>query len=76
MTKYSKATKALINLEIKEGFILLNVTDNGIGFEINKIRLGHGLENMKHRAQKCNGTLEIISEPDKGTTIICKIPFQ
>jgi ligand-binding sensor domain-containing protein/two-component sensor histidine kinase len=76
MTKYSKATKALINLEIKDGFILLNVTDNGIGFEINKIRLGHGLENMKHRAQKCNGTLEIISEPDKGTTIICKIPFQ
>jgi len=76
MTKYSKATKATITLEIKEGFILLLVTDNGIGFEIDTIRLGHGLENMKHRAQKCNGKLEIKSEPTKGTSIICKIPIQ
>lgn len=76
LVKYAKANKVIIDLTIKEGFIVLIVTDDGIGFDITSNQLGHGLENMKHRALKCHGNLEIKTGLNKGTSIICKIPIQ
>jgi signal transduction histidine kinase len=50
--------------------IELKVSDNGIGFDIAKVRKGGlGMKNMHERARLLNGDLKIESKRNKGTTI-------
>ena len=46
--------------------------DNGYGFEKHKISRKSGLNNIISRAEDINCTLQIISKPKNGTTIIFK----
>lgn len=75
--KYSKATVVKINLRSgsKPGrIIFLSVEDDGIGFDINHIKRGNGLNNIARRADEINGKTEITSAPGKGTKVIVEIP--
>jgi two-component system sensor histidine kinase DevS len=53
------------------------VSDDGIGFEVKKVRftLGHGLSNMKTRAHNAGGDIEFSSELDNGSTILTWVPL-
>jgi len=57
--------------------VMLEIKDDGAGFDISTIRmaLGHGLANMHTRAQKMRGGIEITSEPGKGTSVLAWIPL-
>ncbi len=72
--KYSDCTKVEIELKRNSDGILLRVTDNGKGFELNGLRRGNGLNNMKKRAEEMGGTFDISSEIGKGTTVTLKLP--
>ncbi len=56
--------------------IVLEVQDNGQGFEIEKMSmtLGHGLSNMLTRARHVGGDVEITSTIGEGTSIMAWIP--
>jgi signal transduction histidine kinase len=73
--KYAKATKAIICFTIDENQLCLSITDNGVGFDSEKIKEGIGLLNMQQRIQSLNGTLSIDSKVNKGTTIYIRIPL-
>ena len=69
--KHSKASKLDLSLHYKENSIEFIAKDNGIGFEINKIRpKGIGLQNIKARAKLINAEVKMKSEPKKGTSLI------
>ncbi len=51
----------------------LNIIDNGIGFNVKKVKQGIGLKNMKSRAATIKGELLIASEKNKGTHIQLKV---
>jgi len=68
--KYSDCTGIDITITKEKHRCFLTVSDNGKGFDIQTVKLGNGIENMYHRAEKMNGKLQIISKPGKGTTII------
>ncbi len=57
--------------------VLLEVRDDGRGFEMAKVKtvLGHGLQNMVTRASNVGGDVEITSEPNEGTVILAWVPF-
>lgn len=57
--------------------VLLEITDNGAGFDVNlqTVGLGHGLANMHTRARKVGGDVEITSEPGEGTTVLAWVPI-
>jgi signal transduction histidine kinase len=56
--------------------ITLEVCDNGAGFEPLADYAGHlGLHSMRERAQRVDGTLDIISAPGCGTQIRAQIPI-
>lgn len=71
--KYSRSTIVTIDLYRQDGFLILKVADNGIGFDTGKNSSGNGLRNMNQRAKELNGEFSISSEPNKGTTIELKI---
>lgn len=74
--KHSGATKININLSQVEQNLLLLVSDNGIGFIPDEVsKAGMGLSNLLRRTKSIHGELDIISAPDKGTTIAVKVPY-
>ena len=74
--KHSKATKILIDLKNEDDSLLLNLKDNGIGFNINDLTLrGQGLRNIKTRIKSFNGNVNIKSIINKGTEFDIEIPI-
>ncbi len=71
--KHSKGTKVSISLHCKEDMVFLKIIDNGIGFEVNGIETTNtnnfGLEMTKERVNLLEGTMEVESEKDIGTSI-------
>lgn len=68
VNKYAHATKCFIFIMKKGTQISLQIIDNGIGFETDKIKTGIGLKNMQQRASNMGGRLQITSKPE-GTTL-------
>jgi signal transduction histidine kinase len=72
--KYSQASKIEINLNITNSLknhptLNFIIQDNGKGFELEKIKEGYGLQNIRKRAKEMNATCEISSKPNQGTRI-------
>jgi len=67
-----------VRLARSNGLVALTVTDDGKGFDANRIGgvRGLGLINMRERARQLNGTFELSSEPGQGTTVRVTIPFR
>lgn len=75
IVKHACASEVSINLFEENNLISLIVEDNGKGFDINTIKKGMGIENIKNRAALQNGTVDIISYPRKGCKIKIQIPL-
>jgi signal transduction histidine kinase len=71
IAKHANASRAWISVRQIEDEILLQVIDNGQGFDIEeKPRvLGHGLSNMAIRASSIGGTSSVVSGLGEGTTV-------
>lgn len=66
--RHAAASRIRIDLQLEEGVLYLEYSDNGIGFEINALDIheGMGLNNMRYRLQSGNGDIDIVSEHGKG----------
>lgn len=74
INKYAKATRIDLSLDVdEEGFLNLEIYDNGIGFTVKKAKQGIGLKNMKSRTETIKGELFIDSEKNNGTRISLKV---
>ncbi len=70
-----RSTNALIKLELHHDMLHLQVRDDGVGFDPEKVTRGDGLGNMNHRAQLLGGRLRIVSAPGQGTTVTLTMPI-
>jgi signal transduction histidine kinase len=77
VAQHSKATKVRINLYKLEEKLVLEIWDNGIGFDTEKLSNpdSTGLIFMKERALLLNGELQVESLQDQGTNIRVEIPY-
>lgn len=75
--KHSQANKAKLSLKEKDNQLIISVSDNGKGFDINKYKIieGFGLYQIKARINNNNGEFKIDSIIDSGTTIHIKVPI-
>lgn len=74
--KHSKATEATLQLFYRQNAIIIQMDDNGIGFDYNPENLkGMGIQNIKGRVKMMNGEFQIDTGADKGTVIIIEIPI-
>lgn len=62
ITKHSKATEVYFSISLSEDDFKVSIKDNGIGFNINTINKGNGLNNIKNRIESIGGGFNIVSE--------------
>ena len=73
--KHAHAHQIVVTILKQEHTLLLEIFDDGNGFDSNKKKKGIGLQNMKARTQECQGVFTVKSIKDKGTTVIVSIPL-
>lgn len=76
VAKHAQATRVWLSLRQGNGDVLLQVIDNGRGFEFGDTdaHLGHGLSNMRERAAAVGGDLSVVTKPKDGTTVTLRVP--
>ncbi len=75
LAKYSECKTVSIEVLLLKNMVLLQIIDDGKGFDYKVQNDGNGLMNMHKRAAALKGTLHIKSEINKGTTVQLRIPI-
>ncbi len=82
--KHARASRIQLKLghySRDPGCLLLEVNDNGTGFDVAAVNLAYekrgslGMVNLRERADLVNGLLRINSAPGKGTRVLVLIPL-
>jgi signal transduction histidine kinase len=76
VAKHAKAKQVDISLWSTDERVLMEIHDNGKGFEMEKMSasIGHGLANMQTRVHAIGGDVDISSVVDEGTTVLAWVP--
>ena len=75
INKYAQANSIKVEFKKEIDNLFLQISDDGIGFNVNKAKKGIGLQNMHSRINECNGTFEIKSKRGEGTIITVTVPI-
>ncbi len=77
IAKHAKAHRVDIVVWSTSDRALLEVQDDGRGFDLEKVKLtiGHGLSNMETRAGNVGGDVDITSELGSGTSVLAWVPL-
>ncbi len=75
VARHARANVATVRLERRDSQAVLSIRDDGVGFGPANDSVGNGLRNMRERAARLGGTLEVDSGPGKGTTLRVAFPF-
>jgi signal transduction histidine kinase len=84
LAKYAEASEALVNIKLENNYLIVEIADNGRGFDVEHILNGgspnglggNGLKNMKRRAGNFGGAIRIESAFGTGTRIVLQIPVE
>ncbi|MFQ5942488.1 MAG: GAF domain-containing sensor histidine kinase [Anaerolineales bacterium] len=78
IARHARASSVALELNRDSDFMWLNVTDDGQGFDIQQQdqTVGHGLANMRARAEVLGGSFAVESEIGQGTTIRLRLPVR
>ena len=72
--RHGRARQIILRAARSDDTLALSVQDDGAGFTPSP-GAGHGLGNMRARAVRLGGKLEVESTPGKGTRIILSLPL-
>lgn len=76
IARHARARHASVRLFGADGAVILQITDDGVGFDFETSTTGHGLHNMRERAFAVGGTLEVNSAPGQGARVRLELPAQ
>jgi len=73
--RHSQAKNIQISIHGDKDFLSLAIRDDGVGYDkAKRYSGGIGLIGIEERVQELNGTVEIVSQANKGTLVQVKIP--
>ena len=78
--KHAEPTRIILRLHIQDDHLLMEISDNGVGFDPVSTRDEEGgdkagIKNMEKRASMINGRLQISSDQGAGTSIRVSLPL-
>ncbi|WP_299120318.1 tetratricopeptide repeat-containing sensor histidine kinase [uncultured Tenacibaculum sp.] len=74
--KHAKAKNVTLVFSNENQNLIINLKDDGIGFNPKKGKKGIGMKNIKSRVDKLNGTVQFLSEVGKGTALLISTPYK
>lgn len=74
IARHAQANEVYVAITTFPDQIVVAVEDDGIGFDVDSVRRGHGLRNIEERAVRLGGTVEIQPRSPKGTRHLLNIP--
>lgn len=72
--KHARASQLRITLRLADGWLNVNIADDGQGFREERAPDGRGLVNMEDRVRSFGGELSYRSEPGRGVEVRASIP--
>jgi signal transduction histidine kinase len=75
INKHAQAKNVNITFSFMEDIFVMDIADDGQGFEPSKIKNGFGMKTMRDRIEELSGTLTIESERGGGTAIAVSLPI-
>ncbi len=73
--RHAQANRVDIRLDVSQGELILELRDDGVGFDPQAEYSGHmGLNSMRERAAQIGGILEIVSQAGQGAVIRVRVP--
>jgi signal transduction histidine kinase len=76
INKYAEASLIIIIIQKKANNIQAVITDDGVGFEVDKKSKGIGMKNITSRVEACYGSFSITSKKGEGTKIKVVFPLK
>ena len=73
--RHAHATEATVRVSVNADYCQLIISDNGQGVGLGIREGGLGLANMRRRAEKLNGQLEVGNAPLGGTVLTWRVPI-
>src|SRR5262249_46142572 len=74
IARHARAGAVQVYLGSVNGQVQLRIQDDGAGFDLNQQARGQGIGNMRARAAEFGGTVELISQPGSGTSVVFSVP--
>jgi signal transduction histidine kinase len=75
VARHALARYVEITLTVQVAALELTIRDDGVGFDVERLRSGLGLVGMSERAELAGGRLDIKSAPAVGTTLRARFPL-
>lgn len=73
--KHARATTVRVRVDVADREVTVAVRDDGVGMDPGRPP-GHGMVNMRARAAVLGGSVSIVSGPDRGTTVLARLPVR
>lgn len=73
--RHAHAEQVTLTLSYMEDLVVLDVHDDGDGFDPGRAAFGHGLLIMRERMEQLGGTLLVESAPGAGATVAASLPM-
>lgn len=75
IVRHANASEVYLDLHETPTQITLVISDNGQGFDPEKVLHGNGLHNINQRARQIGGTVNVTSRVGRGTTLTVIVPL-
>jgi signal transduction histidine kinase len=73
--KYAEASRVDIRLSSDDATLRFEVSDDGRGFDRSVTSYGTGLQGMADRLDAIGGSIDVLSAPGEGTTVVGRLPL-
>jgi signal transduction histidine kinase len=73
--KHAKSNEIFFSMKLTDSNIETEIKDFGVGFDLERVHQGLGIQNIYHRMKMANLDGDFITEPGKGTRVSFKIPI-
>jgi signal transduction histidine kinase len=74
--RHARARHASLKLSRAKSAVVLEIGDDGVGFDYERAVDGHGLRNMRDRAFSAGGRLHVETAPGQGSRVRFELPIR